>query len=374
MPQVHNWQLNRRMPFKHRDSRPQRQVGFVFDINRCIGCQTCTMACRSTWTFLEGQEHMWWNNVESKPYGGYPQQYDVKVLSELGPQNWQGRTYRGRTIFEKKDGSLSDPPVGYLPEKKEWRFPNIYEDAATGYSARGVELPQHTHFFHYLQRICNHCTYPACLAACPRNAIYNRPEDGIVLVDQERCRGYQECVRACPYKKAMFNPESKTSEKCIACYPRVENGTVPRCVSACVGCIRLSGWINPPEKAHRDNPIDFLVHHRRVALPLFPQLGTEPNVYYIPPRWVSRDYLRQLFGPGVEHAIETRTEPDEELFAVLKLFGTTTDTIERFDYDGETVRGFGGDGAQVIEVPIEEPFYVREFYDDQAGAHRFNEP
>jgi nitrate reductase beta subunit len=62
------------------------------------------------------------------------------------------------------------------------------------------------------------------VAACPREAIYKRPEDGIVLVDQERCRGYQECLTACPYKKTMFNLETRVSEKCIGCYPKVEQG------------------------------------------------------------------------------------------------------------------------------------------------------
>ena len=61
-------------------------------------------------------------------------------------------------------------------------------------------------------RICNHCTYPACLAACPRKAIYKREEDGIVIIDQERCRGYRKCVEACPYKKSMYRGTTQVSE------------------------------------------------------------------------------------------------------------------------------------------------------------------
>src|SRR5207302_1407891 len=104
-------------------------------------------------------------------------------------------------------------------------------------------------FFFYLQRICNHCTYPGCLAACPRKAIYKRPEDGIVLIDQNRCRGYKKCVEQCPYKKPMYRGTTRVSEKCIACYPRVEGkdpltGGEPmetRCMAACVGKIRMQG-------------------------------------------------------------------------------------------------------------------------------------
>jgi nitrate reductase beta subunit len=292
----------------------------------------------------------------------------------LGAQEWRGGKYAGRTIFEKEDGKLRDEPLGYIPKKDEWRFPNIYEDTATGFTKEGLSLPEHANFFFYLQRICNHCTYPGCLAACPRKAIYKRPEDGIVLVDQDRCRGYQECLAGCPYKKTFFNPVTSKAEKCIACYPRVETAEIPRCMSACVGSIRLPGWISPPEKAREDNPLDFLVHVRKVALPLYPQFGTEPNVYYIPPRWVPRPFLFQMFGPGAAEAIDVRTNPDREVFGVLKLFGTTTRMIERFTLDVDTVRGFARSGEQVVEVPLEEPFYERPFHDRAAGAYRFNEP
>ena len=374
MSKVFNWHLKRKMQFPYQDSRPKKQFGAVFDTNRCIGCQTCTMACRSTWTFSKGQEHMWWNNVETEPYGGYPQHWDVKTLEKLGKQDWSDGKYGGKTIFEKPDGELRDEPLGYLPEEKEWRFPNIYEDTATGTSSKGLSLPEHNNFFFYVQRICNHCTYPACLAACPRNAIYKRPEDGIVLIDQNRCRGYQECVKACPYKKSLFNSATKKSEKCIACYPRVDKNTIPRCMASCVGSIRLSGWISPPAQAREDNPLDYLVHVRKLALPLYPQFGTEPNVYYIPPRWVPRSFLLQMFGPGVEKAIKLRTDPDKELLAVLKLFGTTTTTIERFALRDDKIEGFDHDDQLAVSVPLEEPFYERPFHDVAADAYRFNEP
>ena len=93
--------------------------------------------------------------------------------------------------------------LGYLPDDEEWNSPNIYEDNAVGrkgvrgtYDPNGTQLPVHDTWFFYLARICNHCSYPACLAACPRQAIYKRPEDGIVLLDQKECRGYRKCVEA----------------------------------------------------------------------------------------------------------------------------------------------------------------------------------
>ena len=90
MPSVFNWHLGREMRYPYEQASPKEQFAFVININRCIGCQTCTMACKSTWTFAKGQEHMWWTNVETQPYGGYPHGWDQKLLAMLGPQGWSG--------------------------------------------------------------------------------------------------------------------------------------------------------------------------------------------------------------------------------------------------------------------------------------------
>ncbi len=367
MPKVYNWQLGRQMEYPYEEARPRRQFAAVFNINRCIGCQTCTMACKSTWTFSRGQELMWWNNVETKPFGGYPQFWDVKLLEMLGPQRgWLPfpavgapyGEYMGKTIFE------AAPPgqaaLGYLPADREWCSPNIYEDTSNRAPAvangvlEGASLPEHGVFFFYLQRICNHCSYPACLAACPRQAIYKREEDGIVLIDQKRCRGYRKCVEACPYKKPMFRCVTGTSEKCIACYPRVEENTVTRCISACVGKIRLQGWIDDPA-----SPVHYLVRREKVALPLYPQFGTEPNVYYIPPRWAPRKFLRQMFGPGVGEAIRKYESPSHELLGVLQLFGATRGIIYTYEITDDTAIGYDKDGAELVRVPIYDTLIVR---------------
>lgn len=402
---VFNWQINRTMEYPHAEAHPDRQFAFVFNLNRCIGCQTCTMACKSTWTFSKGQEYMWWNNVETKPYGGYPQSWDVRILKLLeeanpGGQVWRNGAFEGKTIFEAAAKHIGPEPervLGYLPSDGEWRFPNIYEDNAVGpkgkessYVPEGVRLPEHKTWFFYLARICNHCTYPGCLAACPRNAIYKRPEDGVVLVDQERCRGYRKCVEACPYKKAMYRPTTRITEKCIACYPRLE-GKDPetqgqpmetRCMAACIGQIRLQGLVAIDKKTggwaeDRYNPLYYLVKIAKVALPLYPQFGTEPNGYYIPPRWVPRDFLKQMFGPGVDHAVDSYTVPDRELLAVLQLFRKANQIIFRYEIKegprvfetqfhgkpftlyNDTIIGYNGAGKEVVRTQVEEPFHVR---------------
>jgi nitrate reductase / nitrite oxidoreductase, beta subunit len=409
MPEVFNWQLGRTMEYRFDPAYPERQFAFVFNINRCLACQTCTMACKSTWTFSEGQELMWWNNVETKPYGGYPQGWDVKLLSLLdqanpGGQVWdasaQGGPYgefKGSTIFEAAAATGGqDRAIGYLPTDAEWRSPNIGEDTAAGPKGRpseygsGTDLPSHTPWFFYLQRLCNHCSYPACAAACPRNAIYKRPEDGIVLIDQSRCRGYRKCVEQCPYKKPMYRATTRVSEKCIGCYPRVEGtdpltGGIPmetRCMAVCPGKIRMQGLveIDPKTGDWREdpqNPLYYLVKVAKVAVPLYPQFGTQPNGYYIPPRWVPRDYLHQMFGPGVDEAIETYLAPPRELLAVLQLFRATQRIIFRFEVRegpkvrdaiingrkwsmyNDTVIGYDSQGNEVANLSVVEPFYER---------------
>jgi nitrate reductase beta subunit len=255
--------------------------------------------------------------------------------------------------------------------------------------SEGASLPEHQTWFFYLQRICNHCSYPACVSACPRNAIYKRDEDGIVLIDQKRCRGYRKCVEQCPYKKPMYRPDTRTSEKCIACYPRVE-GSDPlsegrpmetRCMAVCPGQIRLQGLVpmnaDGTWRAEPTNPLYYLIQEEQMALPLYPQFGTQPNVYYIPPRWVPRPYLRQMFGPGVDKAIAAYERPSRTAQAVLQLFRASQLIVFSFDViEGEkvfemnvngepyevfndTVVGYGRDGEELVRVSVEEEQYER---------------
>ncbi len=286
--------------------------------------------------------------------------------------------------------------MGYLPSDDEWRGPNFYEDTSTGFkgdklgiSTQGVSLPEHQTWFFYLQRLCNHCTYPACAAACPRKAIYKRPEDGIVLIDQGRCRGYRKCVEQCPYKKSMYRGTTRTSEKCVACYPRVEGSDpltegVPmetRCMTVCPGKIRMNGLVEVGEDgkwaSDPQNPLYHMIRVEQVALPIYPQFGTEPNIYYIPPRWAPRPYLRQMFGPGVDQAIARYMAPSRQLLAVLQLFRATQSMIFRFEIEegplvletevngqpwqmyNDTVVGFDSLGQEVARLQVVEEIHER---------------
>ncbi len=165
-------------------------------------------------------------------------------------------------------------------------------------------------YYFYLPRICNHCTHPACLEACPRQAIEKREEDGIVLINEDRCRGYRFCMEACPYKKIYFNHARKVAQKCIFCFPRIEQGVANACARQCPGRVRFVGY-----RDDQNGPIYKLVDKWKVAMPLHPEYGTEPNVFYVPPLAPPRfdengdideskpripnEYLVSLFGPRV---------------------------------------------------------------------------
>jgi nitrate reductase beta subunit len=183
-------------------------------------------------------------------------------------------------------------------------------------------------FMMYLPRLCEHCLNPACVASCPSGSIYKREEDGIVLIDQDKCRGWRMCVSGCPYKKIYYNWATGKAEKCIFCYPRIEAGQPTVCSETCVGRIRYLGvmlydadrieeaaavanpaslydaqlgiFLNPydPEiqsRARRDgvpepwieaaksSPVYKMAMEWKVALPLHPEYRTLPMVWYVPP-------------------------------------------------------------------------------------------
>ncbi len=266
------------------------QVSMVFHLDKCIGCHTCSLACKNLWTGRPGTEYMWWNNVETKPGTGYPTLYEdqdeyrggwelcgnelrLKLNTRGGEllnlafnpklpsldDYYEPWTYKYSDVIEAPQGP--DQPV-FAPISevtgKEIGIeagPNWDDDLGGSpvYAANDPNLnalsdaerqqifeTQRIVFF-YLPRICNHCLNPSCLAACPAGAIYKRGEDGIVLVSQEKCMGWRMCVSGCPYKKVYYNWATGKSEKCILCYPRLETQQAPACMHSCPGRIRYLG-------------------------------------------------------------------------------------------------------------------------------------
>ena len=344
------------MPERRRRQRPEvpHQVAMVFDLNKCLGCHTCTIACKRLWTRSEGMEHMWWATVNTQPGQGTPRGWEqmgggfqdgaakagsLPVLQDFG-EAW---SFNYDEVFYGGQGAT----VQLKPPGRPGWGPNWDEDQGGGTYPNS--------FFFYLPRICNHCTHPACLEACPRGAIEKRAEDGIVLINEDRCRGYRFCMEACPYKKIYFNQARRIAQKCIFCFPRVDQGVAPACARMCPGRMRFAGYLDD-----ENGPIYKLVKIFAVALPLHPEYGTEPNVFYVPPIAPPRfdangkidesspripdAYLESLFGPAVHAALavlkaemaKTRAGEKSELMDLLIAY-QWKEMFGGFDRDPATI-------------------------------------
>ncbi len=344
------------------------------NLDKCIGCHTCSITCKNTWTNRKGAEYMYFNNVETKPGIGYPKQWEDQEKYKGGWELKKGEltlksgsktnrllnlfynphqpgiddyyepwTYNYETLTNsprRKHQPVARPKSTLTGKFMDIKWgPNWEDDLAGGHktglldpNVRKMEESIRTEFeevfMRYLPRICEHCLNPACVASCPSGAMYKRDEDGIVLVDQNACRAWRQCISACPYKKVYFNWETNKAEKCILCFPRVENGLPTICSETCVGRMRYLGVIlydadralemasaedekdlykkqleifldpNDPEvmrEARKEgipeewlayakkSPVYKLIKEWKIALPLHPEYRTLPMVWYIPP-------------------------------------------------------------------------------------------
>ena len=98
----------------------------------------------------------------------------------------------------------------------------------------------------YLPVSCIHCDDPACVKTCPTKAHYKRKEDGLDLIDKEKCIGCGMCAAACPYHAPVLDQKVRKMTKCDACVDRHEKGHLPICVESC------------PQRAIAFGPIDEL--------------------------------------------------------------------------------------------------------------------
>ena len=352
------------------------QIAMVLNLDKCIGCHTCSVTCKNVWTSREGMEYAWFNNVETKPGIGYPKDWENQARWKGGWKRKRNGSIEPRiggkwrvlaNIFANPDLPEIDdyyepftfdyqhlqqaPEMSAMPtarprslisgermEKIEWG-PNWEEILGGEFAKRSMDANfegvqkdiygqfENT-FMMYLPRLCEHCLNPSCVASCPSGSIYKREEDGIVLVDQDKCRGWRMCVSGCPYKKVYYNWTSGKAEKCIFCYPRIEAGQPTVCSETCVGRIRYLGvllydadgieraaataseqdlyeeqlklFLDPndpaieakaradgvPEawiEAAKRSPTYKMAVEWKIAFPLHPEYRTLPMVWYVPP-------------------------------------------------------------------------------------------
>ena len=355
--------------------RVMAQMSMVMNIDKCIGCHTCSVTCKQVWTNRPGTEYVYFNNVETKPGIGYPKRYEDQeqwnggwTLDRKGRLRLKagGRLKKLLSIFYNPDlpsiddygepwtydyQTLIDAPLGtpnpsahshsaLTGQSMNMSWGSNWDDDLAGATEHAIadpnlkNLEQHVAmefeqaFMFYLPRICEHCLNPSCVASCPSGAMYKRSEDGIVLVDQDRCRGWRFCVSGCPYKKVYFNHRTGKAEKCTLCAPRIESGEPTICSETCVGRLRylglvlydadkvlaaaatrdvqdlyeaqLSVFLDPHDpqvqraaadqgiphdwmEAARRSPVYALAVKHKVALPLHPEYRTLPMVWYVPP-------------------------------------------------------------------------------------------
>ena len=384
--------------------RVMAQVGMVMNLDKCIGCHTCSVTCKQAWTNRAGTEYVWFNNVETRPGQGYPRRYQDQEkfkggwhLNRKGRLRLRtgGRLQKLFTIFASPvqptlddyyepwtydyemlinaplgdDFPVAKPKSLITGEDTKITWSANWDDNLGGAPEHGdldpivkklrdeaseqIKFSFEQTFMFYLPRICEHCLNPSCMASCPSGAIYKRAEDGIVLVDQDRCRGWRQCITGCPYKKIYFNHRSGKAEKCTFCYPRIEVGQPTVCSETCVGRLRYLGIFlydadrvtqaasTPDEKdlyeaqldlmldptdpeviraardqgipddwmdAARRSPVYALAKTYRVALPLHPEYRTMPMVWYVPPLSPIVDLLSEQGHDG---------ESQENLFGAI---------------------------------------------------------
>lgn len=203
----------------------RRQFAFVVDITACTGCGSCCIADKAEYRVPDGRYRTW---VE-------------------------------RYVVDDRDIVYIDAQNGGLD----------------GLPRSGQALPHPARDTFFVPKFCNMCEEPACVPACPVGATY-RTSDGFVLIDQTRCAGCAECVRACTYSVRYINPRTKTADKCTWCYHRVQRGLLPACVSACPVKARTFG-----DLADRNSAVSKMLHGSRPVSVLRPEMGQGPSLHYV---------------------------------------------------------------------------------------------
>lgn len=351
------------------------QAATLWLLDRCTGCGACVAACKTVWTSHAGSEHMWWIRLARTSTGGTGEIADQEGGGRAGGWKIEGDrlkpvSFRRRHIFTR----LFHHPQGPVFENRDepWRLdfesalraplaPEIPHvqlvSAITGepLSATGTTPLRSTEavktdrdgtslgdeiplvslettgrpgeaFRFPLPVLCGQCLNPSCVAACPSSALYKRAEDGIVLVDPTLCRGWAVCTPACPYGMTATNWQGGQAGKCHFCFPLVESGRAPFCVSACPTGAVSTGWIfydqdgigsvaagpeaelvpklrqlvlDPTDstvirlasgevpasilEAARHSPVYRYFVTWELALPLHPEWRTLPMSFYVPP-------------------------------------------------------------------------------------------
>jgi Fe-S-cluster-containing dehydrogenase component len=202
-----------------------KKLALVIDLDTCVGCHACAVNCKE------------WNS------GG-----EAGILPDYDQ---------------------------YGPEPDGVWFNRIHSYETEGQcGSRTVNVP----------RSCMHCEDALCVTVCPTGASYKRAEDGIVLVDADKCIGCKLCSWACPYGARELDEKAGVMRKCTLCVDRIHDESrpaaerEPACVATCPSRARHFGDLADPQ-----SPVSKLVRERS-GVDLLAELGYRPTNKYLPPR------------------------------------------------------------------------------------------
>ena len=233
----------------------KKKLGLVIDLDSCVGCHACAVACKE------------WNA------GG--------ISGPLTDENPYGKDPHG-----------------------------VWFNRVHSYEVEALDAMQPAMTLHF-PRSCLHCETPACVTVCPTGASYKRAEDGIVLVDEDKCIGCKLCSWACPYGAREYSQVEGVMKKCTLCVDRIYNEHIPEharqpaCVQACPTRARHFGDLGDEHSA-----VSKLVAERG-GVALMPELGYAPVNRYLPPR-------ARRAGGNAETAAPDETLDSEKLPPLLR--------------------------------------------------------
>jgi Fe-S-cluster-containing dehydrogenase component len=282
----------------------KKKLGLVIDLDTCVGCHACATSCKE------------WNAggiagplTDEQPYGKEPQgvwfnrvhSYEIAAEQALLPTGEEPapeeilvgggaqRRMRGESTTQLQGAPAphptprSAPPPAPAAQALDDTRASGAQPASSRPHGRGATTAQPAMTLHF-PRSCLHCETPACVTVCPTGASYKRAEDGIVLVDEDKCIGCKLCSWACPYGAREYSAVEGVMKKCTLCVDRIYNTHLdeadrqPACVQACPTRARHFGDLGDPDSA-----VSKLVAERG-GVALMPELGYQPVNRYLPPR------------------------------------------------------------------------------------------
>ena len=242
----------------------KKKLGLVIDLDTCVGCHACATSCKE-WNaggiagpltderpYAKDPQGVWFNRVHS---------YELAATDFTTPAHDPG-AHDALGLGDARPASTT---------------------ACSNVASLAQEAAQPAMTLHF-PRSCLHCETPACVTVCPTGASYKRAEDGIVLVDEDKCIGCKLCSWACPYGAREYSEVEGVMKKCTLCVDRIYNEKLeeadrqPACVQACPTKARHFGDLGDP-----DSDVSKLVAERG-GVALMPELGYAPVNRYLPPR------------------------------------------------------------------------------------------